>query len=97
MHLLAVLLFVLLSPGVLLTLPPGSKGVFMSGQTSLLAVLVHAVVFYFLVPFLTPVARRFGLEGFEDAAAPKTVPCTQQACDSIGAKCCPDGTCRISC
>ena len=40
-----VLLFVLLSPGVLLTFPPGSKGVFMSCQTSLVAALVHGVLF----------------------------------------------------
>jgi hypothetical protein len=40
-----VLLFILLSPGVLLTLPPGNKGVYMSRQTSLKAVAVHAVVF----------------------------------------------------
>ncbi len=39
------LLFFLLSPGVLLTIPPGSKGLFMSGQTSVVAALVHAVVF----------------------------------------------------
>jgi hypothetical protein len=45
MHVLAVVLFFLLSPGVLLTLPAGSKGLFMSGQTSLLAAAVHAVVF----------------------------------------------------
>lgn len=38
-------LFVLLTPGVLLTLPPGSRGVFMSGQTSMAAVGVHALVF----------------------------------------------------
>ena len=38
-------LFILLSPGILLTLPPGSGGVFRSGQTSLLAVLIHAIVF----------------------------------------------------
>jgi len=38
-------LFLVLSPGMLLTLPPGSKGVFTSGQTSLSAALVHAVVF----------------------------------------------------
>jgi len=43
--LVPVVLFVLLSPGVLLTLPPLSKGVFRSGQTSLVAVVVHAVVF----------------------------------------------------
>ena len=38
-------LFLVLSPGMLLTLPPGSKGVFTSGQTSPAAALVHAVVF----------------------------------------------------
>ena len=38
-------LFIFLSPGLLLTLPPGSGGVFRSGQTSLLAVISHALVF----------------------------------------------------
>ena len=42
---ISALLFLLLSPGVLLTLPPVGKKVFMSGQTSLQAVLVHAAVF----------------------------------------------------
>jgi hypothetical protein len=37
------LLFVL-SPGVLITLPPGRGGLFMSGNTSLIAALVHAVL-----------------------------------------------------
>ena len=40
-----IVLFVLLSPGVLLTLPPVGGQVFMSGKTSLIAVLVHAVIF----------------------------------------------------
>lgn len=48
---LATVLFVLLSPGVLLTLPPVGSRIFMSGKTSLIAVLVHAVVFYFLLSF----------------------------------------------
>ena len=39
------LLYVILSPGFLLTLPPMSKGIFMSGQTSAMAVAVHAAVF----------------------------------------------------
>ena len=39
------IIFFLLSPGVLLTIPPGSKGLFMSGQTSILSAAVHAVVF----------------------------------------------------
>jgi len=38
-------LFVILSPGLLLTLPPGSKGVLMSGETSVASALVHAIVF----------------------------------------------------
>jgi hypothetical protein len=38
-------LFLALSPGMLLTLPPGSKGVYMSGQTSPASAIVHTVVF----------------------------------------------------
>ena len=38
-------LFRLLSPGLLLTLPPGSKGVYMSGETSVESVMIHAIVF----------------------------------------------------
>lgn len=38
-------LFVALSPGLLLTLPPGSGGVFRSGQTSIAATLTHTIVF----------------------------------------------------
>ena len=40
---LVALLFVL-SPGVLLTLPPGRGRIFMSGNTSTIAALVHAVL-----------------------------------------------------
>lgn len=40
-----VILFILLSPGVLLTIPALSKGLFLSGQTSLVSVAVHALVF----------------------------------------------------
>jgi len=49
---LSLVLFILLSPGVLLTLPPGSKGIFMSGQTSLIAVVVHSVVFLVVSHFV---------------------------------------------
>ena len=64
----ATVLFILLSPGVLLTLPPIGGKIFMSGKTSLIAVLVHAVVFYILlssrrqIPVLNVI-----LEGFEAA------------------------------
>jgi hypothetical protein len=46
------LLFVLLTPGVLLTLPPGSAGIFRSGQTSGAAVGVHTLVFAIAFAFL---------------------------------------------
>jgi hypothetical protein len=46
------ILFVLLTPGVLLTIPPAGKGVFMSGQSSLLAVGVHTLVFALVFSFL---------------------------------------------
>ncbi len=39
------LLFFVLSPGVLLTLPPVGKKIWMSGQTSCMAAFVHAIVF----------------------------------------------------
>ena len=39
------LLFILLSPGFLLTIPPVGKKVFMSGQTSTTSIFVHALVF----------------------------------------------------
>jgi hypothetical protein len=38
-------LFIALSPGLLLTLPPGSGGIFASGQTSIESVVTHSVVF----------------------------------------------------
>jgi hypothetical protein len=54
-------LFVLLSPGVLLTLPAGSKGVFFSGQTSLAAAVVHGLVFVLVCCYF-----KRTLEGFAD-------------------------------
>ena len=42
---LKVLLFVLLSPGLIVTLPPVGTKVFFSGKTSVTAVLVHAAIF----------------------------------------------------
>ncbi len=47
-----VILFVLLSPGLLLTIPPLSRGLWMSGQTSMMAIIVHAVVFALVYSFL---------------------------------------------
>ena len=46
------LLFIALTPGVLLTIPPGSRGVFRSGQTSLIAVGVHTLVYALVFSFM---------------------------------------------
>lgn len=48
----AVLLFIVLSPGLLLTIPPGSRGILYSGQTSLAAIVVHALLFGLLYRIL---------------------------------------------
>ncbi len=62
--LLYMVLFVLLQPGLLLTLPAVGRRVFMSGKTSVTAVLVHALVFVLVVYLL----RRSGYaEGFDSA------------------------------
>jgi len=48
--LLMALLFLVLSPGILLTIPAaGGKGMFMSGQTSIISAAVHAVIFVSIV------------------------------------------------
>jgi hypothetical protein len=59
--LLATALFVALSPGVLLTIPPGKGPLFVSGKTSLVAVFVHAAVFYLALTFFPRV-----IEGLEN-------------------------------
>jgi hypothetical protein len=60
-------LFFILSPGMLLTLPPGSKGVWMSCQTSVAAALVHTIVFSLLVYYMIDILRALGYkEGFEN-------------------------------
>ncbi len=57
---LAILFFVL-SPGVLLTLPPVGKKIWMSGQTSMVAAAVHAIVFAVVLYLLS----QYGMiEGF---------------------------------
>ena len=61
---IAVLLFILLSPGLLITLPPVGK-IFMSRKTSLTAVLVHATIFATLLTLLKSVS-----EGFQAGPSP---------------------------
>jgi hypothetical protein len=50
------LLFILLTPGVILTLPPGE---FFSGHTGLVPIIVHAVVFSITFASLRGIFPRF--------------------------------------
>ena len=75
------LLFFVLSPGVLLTLPPGGRGVFMSGQTSVVAAAVHALVFAVVAHF----AGAWLQEGFAAPKLKKSCPPDMHACPK-GAK-----------
>ncbi len=63
-YIVLALLFFVLSPGVLLTLPPIGKKWWMTGQTSTTAALLHAVVFA-VVLYALSYFRVF--EGFEDS------------------------------
>ena len=58
-----VLLFILLSPGLLLTLPAEGKKVWMSGRTSVMAVLVHALIFAAVLMYLKKMEKE-EREGF---------------------------------
>jgi hypothetical protein len=58
------LLFILLSPGFLVTIPPVGKSIFMSGQTSVSAILVHALIFTGILYGLSHVKEGFLVEGF---------------------------------
>lgn len=73
-------LFFLLSPGVVLTLPPGSKGIFFSGQTSIAAAIVHALVFVLVLCLL----KGYFVEGFANEGSAEGV---------VG---CPPGHVRVS-
>ncbi len=85
--LLATALFIALSPGVLLTIPPGKGPLFVSGKTSLVAVFVHAVVFYLALYFLPRVVE--GMENEEKKEPPKKVSGVQCKMSSE----CDSGTC----
>lgn len=51
--LLATLLFIVLSPGLIVTLPPAKGGIVASQATSNVAVVVHAVIFFILAKLTT--------------------------------------------
>lgn len=89
---LKALLFFLLSPGVLLTLPPGSGGIWMSRQTSLAAAAVHAVVFVVVMRLAWNWMYRGRLELFTDIelgpVAPGDAPKMKACFDNVD---CPGG------
>lgn len=84
---ISAILFFVLSPGILLTLPPGGRGVFMSRQTSVLAAAVHALVFAVASHFVWKYYTSGRLEGFANATGPQC---------SNGFTFCK-GTCQKSC
>ena len=51
-------LFLLLSPGLLLSLPPGSTGVYMSAETPLASGLIHALAFAVIFKWKNIITRR---------------------------------------
>jgi hypothetical protein len=53
------LLFIILTPGVILTLPSSTGGLLFSGQTGIVPVIVHAVIFSILYATLRGIFPRF--------------------------------------
>ena len=51
--LLAALMFILLSPGLIVTLPPDGGAIWQSETTSNLAILVHAVIYFMALQMVT--------------------------------------------
>ena len=66
------LLFILLSPGFLLTIPPVGKSIFMSGQTSVTAILVHALIFTGILYGLSTVKEGFAGANWNNLNAART-------------------------
>ena len=82
MNLIATLLFIALSPGLLLTIPAVGKKVFMSGKTSIAAILVHAVLFYLLLTYHKSIPILNMIEGFQGGQAPPQL--TKVAIGGVG-------------
>jgi len=59
------ILFVLLSPGLLLTIPPVGKSFIASGKTSIQSVIVHALIFGVIVYFKSSIPFLKSEEGFQ--------------------------------
>jgi hypothetical protein len=90
MIVLSVILFILLSPGILLTIPPVGSKIFRSGKTSLIAVLVHAALFGLILYCLNQLPIVNELEGFN--ACVNHWDCPSSNC--VNKKCRPSVFCR---
>jgi hypothetical protein len=90
MKLLATVLFIILSPGLLLTIPPVGKKFFRSGETSLQSILVHAVIFFGLLMLLDRTS-----EGFQNETQPKCDGATNKpaGCSCLIPKECASAKC----
>ena len=88
--LVLTILFIVLSPGVFLTLPPVGSKIFCSGKTSLSGVLVHAVVFYVVVAYILPRI----IEGFDDQ---EPAECNVAQNKPSGCKCSPKRNVKGNC
>ncbi len=95
-YLVLAVLFFVLSPGVLLTLPPVGKKIWMSGQTSITSALVHAIVFVgilYLIQSNTNVMEGFSTKGKPPTppTPPPSIPCiscrSDITCPVTGQKC----------
>jgi hypothetical protein len=64
--LLLVILFIVLQPGLFITIPPIGKNIFMTGKKSWLSILVHAIIFVALATYLLGVNEGFQLEKFKE-------------------------------
>jgi len=71
--LVETLFFILLSPGVLLTLPPLGN-IFLSQKTSLIAVFTHGILFWLLINYKRYIPFTQSMEGFQDAVPEPTGP-----------------------
>ncbi len=82
--LMIALLFFVLSPGVLLTIPAGSRGLFFSRQTSLIAAAVHAIVFVVVGAFLL---RPSLFEAFETCHKADDCKGESRSCNPVVQEC----------
>ena len=64
-----VILFILLSPGILVTLPPIGNNIFTPYQTSVIAVFAHALVFAIAIYFSNYIPILNMVEGFQAGSA----------------------------